>query len=159
METVREKIHARLDQYVEAAIDTPGQDTSENEVQNEKSKHSFADLMTNIASKKTTRPKDTINKDPIDALIEEYLNSPTMPMSGDPLMFWKEWHESGDPLKQKFSELAVEYLTPPGTSVDAERLFSTASDVVPKDANKTNPENLEKKLFCHNNLPAVNFEY
>ena len=62
-------------------------------------------------------------------------------------------------LKKKFSELAVEFLTPPPSSVDVERLFSKASDVVPADANRTNPENLEKKLFCHNNLPAVNYEY
>ena len=80
-------------------------------------------------------------------------------MSDDPLMFWKEWSESGNPLKEAMSDLAVEKMTPPATSVECERLFSVASDVVPPDANRTTPETLEKKLFCHNNLPAVNFEY
>ena len=80
-------------------------------------------------------------------------------MSEDPLLFWKEWAESGNPLKKQMSDFAVEKLTPPATSVDIERLFSSASDVGTTDANRITPENLEKKLFCHNNLPAVNFEY
>ena len=90
---------------------------------------------------------------------DEYCEAPNISISDDPLMFWKEWAESGNPLKKAFSDLAIEVLTPPATSVDVERLFSTAGDIVPPDANRTAPERLEKRLFCHNNLPMVNFEY
>ena len=91
--------------------------------------------------------------------MDEYCDAPVIPITDDPLMFWKEWSESGNPLKQQFSDQAVEHITPPGTSVEAERLFSRASLVVPPKANNTTPDNLEKKLFCHNNLPSINFEY
>ena len=113
--------------------------------------------MTNIASKKSTLPRNV--KDPIDTLLDEYCDAPVIPMNEDPLMFWKEWAESDNPLKQLLSEEAVEHLTPPPTSTDVERLFSTAGDVATNDRNKLKAENLEKLLFCHNNLPAVNFEY
>ena len=129
---------------------------SENKVQPQ-SKNTFEDLMTNIASKKSTLPRNV--KDPIDTLLDEYCDAPVIPMNEDPLMFWKEWAESDNPLKQLLSEEAVEHLTPPPTSTDVERLFSTAGDVATNDRNKLKAENLEKLLFCHNNLPAVNFEY
>ena len=131
---------------------------TENQIQNPQSRDTFEDLMNTIASKKIQSPTGNV-KNPIDILFDEYCEAPVMPMDGDPLLFWKEWAESENPLKQKFSDFAIEKLTPPPASVEAERLFSTAGDVVPKDANRTTPENLEKKLFCHNNLPAVGFEY
>ena len=120
--------------------------------------HSFENLMENIATKNIT-PPTVITKDPFDVLFDEYCDAPLLPMNDEPLLFWKEWSMSGNPLKKKFSDFAVEKLTPPATSVEAERFFSTAGDVVPKEANRTNPENLEKKLFCHNNLPKVDYEY
>ena len=152
---VRAAIHAQLaDQddmeiVPEAAIDASKRTPSSN---------TFESLLSSIASKKTQLPRDNA-KNQIDVLFDEYRDAPLIPITEDPLMFWKEWQESGNPLKQKFSEVAVEKLTPPPSSVDAERLFSTAADVVKPDANRTNPENLEKKLFCRNNLPMVNFEY
>ena len=158
LETVKAKLRAKLSNQDDMeTVDTQVPDSSEIEVQNNRSS-TFEDLMANIASKKK-QPTSANMQDPFEILFNEYCDAPLMSMDDDPLMFWKEWSESGNPLKKKFSEVAVESLTPPGSSVEVERLFSTAGDAVPKDANRTKPENLEKKLFCHNNLPAVNFEY
>ena len=124
---------------------------------NSKNSNSFEDMLTNIANKKKDLPKKSQN--PIDTILDDYCQTPLMSINEDPLMFWKDWSESGNPLKVKFSEMAVEKLTPPAGSIGVERLFSPASDLANPDANKLKPENLEKKLFCHNNLPKVNFEY
>ena len=54
-------------------------------------------------------------------------------------------------------ELALHYLTPPASSVDIERLFSTAADITTND--RINPEKAEKVLFCHENLHQINYQY
>ena len=51
------------------------------------------------------------------------------------------------------------YLTPPPTSTDVERLFSTAGDILLNKRNRLVPEYLEKFLFCQENLPVVGFCY
>ena len=57
------------------------------------------------------------------------------------------------------SKLAAHYLTPPATSVDVERLFSTAGDILTPERNRLCPETAEKVLFFRENLPIVGFEY
>ena len=154
---VRVAIHIKLiDKNRQEILDNPATEAATDEG-NSKNSNTFEDLLATIATK-TTQPITNI-KDPIDVILDEYCDAPVMPITDDPLMFWKEWHESGNPLKQKFSDLAVESMTPPGTSVEAERFFSKASQVVPPKASNTTPQNLDKKLFCHENLSAVNYEY
>ena len=55
--------------------------------------------------------------------------------------------------------MAKKYLTPPATSTDVERLFSTAGDILTKERNRLLPENLDKLLFCKENFPLINFQY
>ena len=57
--------------------------------------------------------------------------------------------------------MAANYLTPPATSVDVERLFSTgtAGDILTPERNRLCPETAEKVLFLRENLPIVGFEY
>jgi hypothetical protein len=62
-------------------------------------------------------------------------------------------------LKLKLSEIALFYLTPPPASTDVERLLSTAGDILTKESNRLLPENAEKLLFCHENLPLLKFQY
>ena len=158
---VRNAIYAKLSAQESMETpddDEPAEEAPKNDINNKNSNNSFEDLLTKIAAKQTPAPLAN-NKDPIVTMLDEYSDAPVIPMTEDPLLFWKEYHESGNPLKQKFSEVAVEALTPPPSSVDVERLFSKASDVVPDKVNNLKPENLEKKLFCHNNLPKVDYEY
>ena len=50
-------------------------------------------------------------------------------------------------------------LSPPATSVDVERLFSTAGDIRTQERNRLSPENTGQILFLKENLPRINFEY
>ena len=45
------------------------------------------------------------------------------------------------------------------TSVDVERLFSTAGDILTPERNRLSPETAEKMLFLRENLPIVDFQY
>ena len=62
-------------------------------------------------------------------------------------------------LDREVSKLAQYYLTSPACSVDVERLFSTAGDIITDERNLLNPETAEKLLFCRENLKHVNYEY
>ena len=50
-------------------------------------------------------------------------------------------------------------LKPLGTSVDVERLFSTAFYILNKDRNCLLPKNSNKLFFLHGNLMNVNYQY
>ena len=57
------------------------------------------------------------------------------------------------------SKVAELYLSPPATSVDVERLFSTAGDIRTQERNSLLPENAAKLLFLKENLPRIGFNY
>lgn len=88
--------------------------------------------------------------------IDSYANSPP---EKDVLGFWKRKAQSSKPVERAAAKLAEKYLTPPATSVDVERLFSTAGDILTKERNRLKPENVSKVLFLRENLPLVNFQY
>jgi len=100
--------------------------------------------------------ENTQLKDNIEKFIRDYCNSPT---EQNVLEFWKGLSQSTDEISQKAAKLAKYYLTPPPSSVDVERLFSKAGDVLTKERNLLRPENAEKILFCHENFKHVNYQY
>ena len=55
----------------------------------------------------------------------------------NPLEYWEMASRGGDPIDIKMCELALHYLTPPASSVDIERLFSTAADITTNDRNQS----------------------
>lgn len=65
--------------------------------------------------------------------MEKYCKAPPLPLTEDPLNWWCE-HEVIFPL---LSQLSKQYLCIPGTSVSAERVFSTAGDVVTAKKKRT----------------------
>ena len=72
------------------------------------------------------------------------------------LGFCKNYEKNANiKIKLALTKMAKKYLTPPPTSTDVERLFSTAGDIL----SRLVPENLEKLLFCRENLPVVGFCY
>lgn len=88
----------------------------------------------------------------VDATAEEemdlYCRSPSVPLSEDPLEWWQR-HEGTFPL---LSRLAKRYLCIPGTSVSAERVFSTAGDVISAKRSVLKPEHVDQLVFLHKNL-------
>ena len=75
------------------------------------------------------------------------------------IQFWRHKSLSLKPIDREIAKLAQFYLTPPPTSVDVERLFSTAGDILTNERSTLNPENAEKILFCRENFKHVDFQY
>ena len=88
--------------------------------------------------------------------LDQYSNSNT---ENDVIQFWRHKSLSLKPIDRDIAKLAQFYLTPPPTSVDVERLFSTAGDILTNERSTLNPENAEKILFCRENFKHVDFQY
>ena len=92
--------------------------------------------------------------------IESYLDSKCVEEENyDPLDYWSMAFRTNQPMEVKLSQIAVHYLTPPASSVDIERLFSTAADIITDDRGGIDPYKAEKILFCHENLPLIGYKY
>ena len=72
--------------------------------------------------------------------------------------FWKNMAQ-GDKYEKAFSEVAKKWLTPPPSSVDVERLFSTARNVTPDKRKSMLPLTVKQCVFLRENLVKVNYDY
>ena len=95
----------------------------------------------------------------IELAIQNYCDQECRGDDVNPLQYWQMASKSPDIIQKKIADFASYYLTPPPTSVDVERLFSTAGDLLNNERNRYIPENAEKMLFCHENLPVIKFQY
>ncbi|XP_035984217.1 zinc finger BED domain-containing protein 4-like [Fundulus heteroclitus] len=84
-----------------------------------------------------------------------YLSEPVIPRSGQPLVFWRD-NKSRFPA---LAQAAQDYLCAPCTSVDSERLFSTAGNIVDEKRNKLSAKNAEMLIFLKKNLPLMLNKY
>lgn len=80
--------------------------------------------------------------------MDRYCKAPSLPLSEDPLDWWRV-HEVTFPL---LSRLSKRYLCIPATSVSAERVFSTAGDVVTAKRSTLKPEHVDQLVFLQKNL-------
>ncbi|KAJ4938907.1 hypothetical protein JOQ06_028373 [Pogonophryne albipinna] len=80
--------------------------------------------------------------------IERYCKASSLPLTEDPLNWWRV-HEITFPL---LSRVSKRYLCIPGTSVSAERVFSTAGDVVTAKRSTLKPEHVDQLVFLQKNL-------
>ena len=60
---------------------------------------------------------------------------------------------------QRIAGVARRYLGAPCTSVESERLFSSAGHVFTDQRNRLAVERAEMIIFVKHNLPAINFDY
>ncbi|KAL2079766.1 hypothetical protein ACEWY4_025510 [Coilia grayii] len=79
--------------------------------------------------------------------VAKYREVAPLPLSENPLKWWS-MHEGEYPL---LSRQAKRYLCVPGTSVPAERIFSTAGDILTAKRNCLLPEHVDQLLFLHKN--------
>uniref|UniRef100_A0A8C4S0T5 HAT C-terminal dimerisation domain-containing protein n=1 Tax=Erpetoichthys calabaricus TaxID=27687 RepID=A0A8C4S0T5_ERPCA len=80
--------------------------------------------------------------------MKKYLETPSLSLSEDPLTWWRS-QETVFPLLAK---LAKCYLCIPGISVAAERVFSTAGDIVTAQRSMLTPEHVDQLLFLQKNM-------
>ncbi|KAK0139816.1 Zinc finger BED domain-containing protein 1 [Merluccius polli] len=83
--------------------------------------------------------------------LKKYLEAPPLSLSEDPLSWWST-HETGFPL---LARQAKRYLCVPGTSVAAERVFSTAGDIVTAQRSSLTPAHVDQLLFLQKNLDVA----
>lgn len=80
--------------------------------------------------------------------VKVYSTAASLSLAENPLDWWKD-HHIEYPLLAK---LAKQYLCVPGTSVSAERVFSTAGDIVTAQRSTLTAEHVDQLLFLHKNL-------
>ncbi|XP_028654663.2 E3 SUMO-protein ligase ZBED1-like [Erpetoichthys calabaricus] len=80
--------------------------------------------------------------------MKKYLETPSLSLSEDPLNWWR----SQDTVFALLAKLAQCYLCIPGTSVAAERVFSTAGDIVTAQRSMLTPEHVDQLLFLQKNM-------
>lgn len=81
--------------------------------------------------------------------MQMYLKEPTMSEQDSPFQYWANNH-ARFPL---LAAVAVKFLSAPSTSVESERLFSTASNIVDEKRNRLTAERAEMLIFLKKNLP------
>ena len=92
-----------------------------------------------------------------DARVEEallsYWDEPRISQNADPFIYWQQ-NENKHP--EVFLIAKAAFSCPSG-SVDSERLFSTAGNVINVRRTRLNPENAEDQIFLAKNLPFFQF--
>ncbi len=126
-------------------------------VSNDSSHTGFSNMMKNIIAQSQATANQSSTSRLTKEVLNDYLDSQ---ISSDCLDFWKNYEQnSSGEVKLALAKIAKKFLTPPPTSTDVERLFSSAGDILTNERNRLLPENLEKLLFCRENLPIINFRY
>ena len=83
--------------------------------------------------------------------VKKYREVPDIPLSENPLQWWK-MHAEEYPL---LARQAKRYLCVPGTSVPSERVFSTAGDIVTAKRSCLTSQHVDQLLFLHKNLQIL----
>lgn len=129
-----------------AADDTSDNDGNDSHTP-KKRKSALADLLGQTF--KDTRAPPLSPTSIAEKEVKQYQDAPPLPLSDDPLDWWKS-QEHRYPLLAK---LAQRYLCVPGTSVSAERIFSTAGDIITSQRSALTSEHADQLLFLKKNMP------
>ncbi|KAG9261302.1 zinc finger BED domain-containing protein 4-like [Astyanax mexicanus] len=81
--------------------------------------------------------------------MQMFLKEPTIGEADSPFQYWAN-HHARFPL---LAAVATKFLSAPSTSVESERLFSTASNIVDEKRNRLTAERAEMLIFLKKNLP------
>ena len=81
--------------------------------------------------------------------VEKYLNAIVIEECFE---FWKDYSKSTNLYENKLAEQALIYLSPPPTSTDVERLFSTAGYIITDERNRLLPQ-CRKNIILSRKLP------
>ena len=82
--------------------------------------------MDNIIKKNLTSDH-VVEKAEITEVLQQYRHA-KLKENETPFQFWKNYNCSTNIVEWSLAEIAKHYLTPPPTSVDVERLFSSAAN-------------------------------
>ncbi|CAM4608459.1 unnamed protein product [Leuciscus chuanchicus] len=108
-----------------------------------KRKSALVDLLGQTFKKTSTSATSIAEKE-----IKQYQDAPSLPLTEDPLL----WCKSQQHVFPLLSKLAHMHLCIPGTSVAAERVFSTAGDIISAQRSSLTPEHADQLLFLKKNM-------
>ena len=92
----------------------------------------------------------------LDKEIASFTSKPRMlDKKANPVKWWQMNHEAYPLL----ARCALRYLSPPPTSVESERTFSAAGNVVTPTRSRLHPERVEMLTFLRANLQVLDFKY
>ena len=91
----------------------------------------------------------------VNVEVTAYFSEPVIPPKENPLLWWK-CNKHRFPV---LARLAQAFLTAPPSSVQSERIFSTAGDVYGDHRARLLPDNADKLIFLKFNLPLVDYKY
>ena len=134
------------------------------DMEEKKGKGTFASALAKMIEQKS-KVQESSKEIEVVQFVNEYASSKVIESSDEKesfqqaLEFWKYKASSMRPIDKVAAKLAEYYLLPPATSVDVERLFSTAGDIRTQERNRLLPENAGMILFLKENMPRINFEY
>ena len=101
------------------------------------------------------RNDDGIVKETEEDVLKNYLAAK---LESSCLAWWEKYEASSKcKIKLALCKLAKQFLTPPPTSTNCERLFSVAGQIMDEKRAKLLPENLEKILFLRENILITNY--
>ncbi|XP_039602103.1 zinc finger BED domain-containing protein 4-like [Polypterus senegalus] len=83
--------------------------------------------------------------------VQTYLSEPTIQRSDNPLLYW----QVNQPRLPTLVCTAAKFLCAPSTSVESERLFSTASIIIDERRSRLTAEKAEMLIFLKKNLPLM----
>ncbi|XP_051575637.1 zinc finger BED domain-containing protein 4-like [Myxocyprinus asiaticus] len=83
--------------------------------------------------------------------VETYLSEANIPRSDNPLLYWKV----NQPRLPSLAATAAKFICAPCTSVESERLFSTASNVMDERRSRLTSETAKKLIFLKKNRPLM----
>ena len=102
------------------------------------------------------RNDDGIVKETEEDVLKTYLASK---LETSCLAWWEKFEASSKNCRIKLAlcKLAKQFLTPPPTSTNCERLFSVAGQIMDEKRANLLPDNLEKILFLRENILITNY--
>ncbi|KAI7792535.1 putative zinc finger BED domain-containing protein 4-like [Triplophysa rosa] len=133
----------------ELAASEPAKKTSRVEAA---SKNRLGNIFNEILEESTVEcvpPQSTTTNARIE--IQTYLIEPTIQRSDSPLLYWKV----NKPRLPCLAATATKFLSAPSTSVESERLFSSASIIVDERRSSLSAEKAEMLIFLKKNLPIM----
>ena len=120
---------------------------------NQKSSTIFSTPLTQPTASPAAKIREMVATEIRKYLLEDFPTCNT-------LSYWKAFSKENDNcVKKALADCALKYLTPTVSTVNVERLFSTAGDIVTDERNRLKPENASKILLTRESLPIINFRY
>lgn len=122
-----------------------------------KSDISIWDMFSSIASASTSNSSSKIlsKREILQTEIDTYLKLPIIDRTLSPFDWWQANQNSFPHLLKAMKQ----YLSAPASTIFSERLFSEAGNVFETKRNALKPENGEKLIYLHHNLPLLNYKY